>query len=137
VAAVKPDRIVLALSDRRGRMPATELLEFQANGIIVEDILDAYEAFSGKVAIEAVTPGYLVAHGVRKSKVLNAAQRIMSVITASTLFVILSPLLALIALAIQVDSGGPILFRQLRLGKRGRPFKLIKFRTMRPADNES
>src|SRR6202023_2379124 len=63
--------------------------------------------------------------------------RIVSLVAASILLVLLAPVLGLIALAIQLDSGGPVLFRQLRLGKKGRPFKLIKFRTMRPDDNES
>ena len=137
VAAVKPDRIVLALSDRRGRMPAADLLEFQANGIVVEDVLSAYETFCGKVPIEAVTPGYLISHGIRKRRALSNAQRTASMIVAAILLVLLSPVLAIIALAIVIDSGAPVFFRQLRLGKRGRPFRLIKFRTMRPDDHES
>jgi exopolysaccharide biosynthesis polyprenyl glycosylphosphotransferase len=136
VSAVKPDRIVLALSDRRGRMPASELLEFQSNGIVVEDVLDAYEQLSGKLAIEAVTPGYLISsHGLCKSGSLKDAQRMFSFMAAALLLVLLAPLLGLIALAIKLDSGGAVLFRQLRLGKRGVPFNLIKFRTMRPDDN--
>src|SRR5712691_10950586 len=61
VEAVKPDLIVLALSDRRGRMPAADLLEFQSNGTVVEDVADAYERVSGKLPIEVVTPGQLIA----------------------------------------------------------------------------
>ncbi len=136
VAAVKPDRIVLALSDRRGRMPTAELLEFQSNGIVVEDVLDAYENFSRKLAIEAVTPGYLISsQGFWKPRALKATQRMLSFVAASLLLMLLAPLLGLIALAIELDSGGPVLFHQMRLGKAGRPFKLIKFRTMRPDDN--
>jgi exopolysaccharide biosynthesis polyprenyl glycosylphosphotransferase len=136
VASVKPHRIVLALSDRRGRMPVAELLEFQSQGIVVEDVLDAYENFSGKLAIEAVTPGQLISsRGVRKAPALLAIQHVLSFIAATVMLVILAPLLLLIAIAIQLDSGGPVLFSQLRLGKRGQPFKLIKFRTMQPIDN--
>lgn len=136
VSAVKPHRIVLAMSDRRGRMPTAELLEFQSNGIAVEDVLDTYETFSGKLAIEAVTPGYLIsAQGMWKPWGLKANQRILSFIGASLLLVLFAPILGLIALAIQLDSGSPVLFRQLRLGKGGLPFTLIKFRTMHPDDN--
>ena len=136
VPAVRPDRIVLALSDRRGRMPAAELLEFQSHGIVVEDVLDAYENFSGKLAIEAVTPWQLIySQGLRKPRALKAMQRVLSFVAASVMLVVFAPLLGLIALAIELDSGGPVLFCQMRLGKRGRPFKLIKFRTMQPSDN--
>ncbi|PYQ34273.1 MAG: hypothetical protein DMF57_06815 [Acidobacteria bacterium] len=136
VRAVRPDRIILALSDRRGRMPASELLEFQLNGIVVEDIADAYERFSGKLAIEAVTPGQLIAsQRLRKSRLLKATQRVLSFSVALVGLVVFAPLLGLIALAIKLDSGGAVLFRQTRLGKGGRPFQLIKFRTMQPVDS--
>jgi exopolysaccharide biosynthesis polyprenyl glycosylphosphotransferase len=136
VRSVRPDQIILALSDRRGRMPVTQLLEFQSNGIVVEDVADAYERLSGKLAIEAVTPGQLISsQGLRKPRALKATQRALSFAAALVLLVVLAPILGLIALVIQLDSGGPVLFRQMRLGKGGRPFKLIKFRTMQPVDN--
>jgi exopolysaccharide biosynthesis polyprenyl glycosylphosphotransferase len=133
VRAVKPDLIVLALSDRRGKMPVTELLEFQANGIRVEDVADAYERVSGKLPIEVVTPGQLVvSQKLRKSEALKAAQRAISFIAALLLLILCAPLLALVAFAIKIDSGSPILFRHTRLGKGGRPFQCLKFRTMQP-----
>jgi len=135
VRSVRPDQIVLALSDRRGRMPATQLLEFQSNGIVVEDVADAYERLSGKLAIEAVTPGQLISsQGLRKPRALKTTQRVLSLAAALVGLVVLAPILALIALAIKLDSRGPVLFRQTRLGKGGRPFQLIKFRTMQPVD---
>jgi exopolysaccharide biosynthesis polyprenyl glycosylphosphotransferase len=134
VAAVKPNVIVLALSDRRGRMPGADLLEFQSNGIVVEDVADSYERVSGKLPIEVVTPGQLIAsQRFLKSRALKIAQRVLAFAAALVLLVLSAPLLALIAVAIKLDSGGPILFRQTRLGKRSRPFQLIKFRTMKPA----
>jgi exopolysaccharide biosynthesis polyprenyl glycosylphosphotransferase len=136
VSAVRPDRIVLALSERRGRFPAEQLLAFQAEGIVVEDVEGAYERITGKLAIEAVTAGQLIAsQRLRISRVLTAAQRVFSFTAALILLVLLAPVLGLIALAIRMDSGGPVLFRQLRLGRKARPFPLIKFRTMRPSDN--
>jgi len=133
VRAVRPDRIVLALSDRRGRMPAAELLDFQLNGIAVEEVVDACERVSGKLAIETITPGQLISsQGLRKSLALKTAQRVLSFTAAAILIVVLAPLFGLIALAIKLDSRGPVLFRQLRLGKGMRPFHLIKFRTMKP-----
>jgi exopolysaccharide biosynthesis polyprenyl glycosylphosphotransferase len=135
VRAVRPDRVVLALSDRRGRMLADLLLEFQLNGIIVEDIEEAYERFGRKLAIEAVTPGQLISsQRFRKSPTLKFMQRVISVSLAVVALIAFAPLLGLIALAIQIDSGGPVLFRHTRLGRGMRPFQLIKFRTMQPVD---
>lgn len=60
------------------------------------------------------------------------AKRAIDLTAALTVLVMLFPLLAAIALAIRFDSAGPILFRQRRLGRHGRPFWILKFRTMRP-----
>ncbi len=59
-----------------------------------------------------------------------AMKRAMDLVVSGTLLVLLSPLLALIALAILVDSGRPVFFRQRRAGKEGEPFTVLKFRTM-------
>jgi exopolysaccharide biosynthesis polyprenyl glycosylphosphotransferase len=135
VAAVKPDLIVVALSDRRGRMPVAELLELQSNGIRVEDVADAYERISGKLPIELVTAGQLIAsQQLFKSKALKVAQRVLSFTAAVILLTLFAPILGIIAMAIKIDSGSPILFRQTRLGKGCRPFQLLKFRTMQPVD---
>jgi exopolysaccharide biosynthesis polyprenyl glycosylphosphotransferase len=135
VAAVKPDLIVVALSDRRGRMPVAELLELQSNGIRVEDVADAYERISGKLPIELVTAGQLIAsQQLFKSKALKVAQRVLSFTAAVILLALFAPILGIIAIAIKIDSGSPILFRQTRLGKGCRPFQLLKFRTMQPVD---
>lgn len=135
VAAVKPDLIVVALSDRRGRMPVAELLELQSNGIAVEDLADAYERITGKLPIELVTAGQLIAsQRLRKSQLLKATQRVLSFTAAVILLALFAPVLAIIAVAIRIDSGGPILFRQTRLGKGYRPFQLTKFRTMKPVE---
>jgi len=135
VAAVKPDLIVVALSDRRGRMPVTELLELQSNGIHVEDVAEAYERITGKLPIELVTAGQLIAsQRLRKSQLLKITQRVLSFTAAVILLALFAPVLGIIAVAIQIDSGGPILFRQTRLGKGCRPFRLTKFRTMKPVE---
>lgn len=135
VAAVKPDLIVVALSDRRGRMPVAELLEIQTNGILVEDVADAYERITGKLPIELITAGQLIAsQQLRKSQFLKSAQRAVSFTAAVLLLIIFAPVLAIIAIAIKLDSGGSILFQQTRLGKGCRPFQLTKFRTMKPVE---
>jgi lipopolysaccharide/colanic/teichoic acid biosynthesis glycosyltransferase len=61
----------------------------------------------------------------------TTARRLLDLFVASTALVALSPLLALVALAIRLESPGPVIFRQRRLGQGLRPFTVLKFRTMR------
>lgn len=129
---LRPDRIVVALAERRGRMPMRQLLEAEAHGVVVEDGLETYENLTGKLAIETLTPSFLIFSGAfRKSRLLLAARRAISLVAAALGLVVTSPVMLLMAVAIKLDSGSPIFFLDERAGRGGRPFHLIKFRTMR------
>jgi exopolysaccharide biosynthesis polyprenyl glycosylphosphotransferase len=135
VDEVRVDRIVVALRDRRGQLPLEPLLASRARGVAVEDALEFYERLSGRMAIEALTPGSLInARGFRNHGVPGQVARAVSVALALVGLAVLAPLLALIALAIKLDSMGPVLFVQERIGRGGRPFSLLKFRTMHPGE---
>jgi len=110
-----------------------QLLEAEArHGVIVEDGLQTYETFTGKLPIETLTPSFLIFSGAfRKSRLRHAGRRLMSLLAAAVGLVATAPLLALIALAIKADSRGPVFFIHERAGLGGRPFRLVKFRTMR------
>jgi exopolysaccharide biosynthesis polyprenyl glycosylphosphotransferase len=140
-AEVKADRIVVALTERRGRMPMRQLLEAEAQGILIEDGMATYEQFTGKLAIEALSPSFLVfSDGFRKTPGQLALRRIVSLVAAAAGLVVTAPLMAVIALAIKLDSRDPVFFIQERTGYRGHPFRLVKFRTMRDqteASNDS
>ena len=85
---------------------------------------------TGKVAVEALTPSNLIfSKDFRKSHVDFAVARAASLVTAVIGFIAFAPLFGLIALAIKLDSPGPIFFVQQRAGRYGRAFALIKFRT--------
>jgi exopolysaccharide biosynthesis polyprenyl glycosylphosphotransferase len=130
---VKPDRLIVALTERRGRMPLTQLLECGGRGILVEDGLGTYEYFTGKLPIESLTPSFLIFSGAfRKSRLQLALRRATSLVAATVGLLLTAPLVAVIALAIALDSRGPILFIDRRAGRGGRPFNLVKFRTMHP-----
>jgi exopolysaccharide biosynthesis polyprenyl glycosylphosphotransferase len=130
---VKPDRLIVALAERRGRMPMAQLLECGAKGIVVEDGLRTYEYFTGKLPIEALTPSFLVFSGAfRKSRLQLGLRRLVSLVAATVGLVVGAPVMALIAVAIKLDSRGPLLYIDERAGRGGRPFRLVKFRTMRP-----
>jgi lipopolysaccharide/colanic/teichoic acid biosynthesis glycosyltransferase/protein involved in polysaccharide export with SLBB domain len=128
-----PHRIVMALAERRGKAPMRALLEsYVLQGVIVEDVTEFYERFTGKLALEWLTPTRVIASGkFQPSSRQRAFARLLSLVVALLALVTLLPLLLVIAVAIKLDSPGPVLFAQRRVGWRGRPFTLLKFRTMR------
>jgi len=132
---VHASRILVALEDRRGHLPLEPLLASRVRGIVVEDALEFYERVTGTMAIEAIRPGALIlAKGFRNHGAPETVARAVSVAVAVAGLIVLAPLFALLALAIKLDSHGPILFAQDRAGRNGRPFRLLKFRTMHPCD---
>jgi exopolysaccharide biosynthesis polyprenyl glycosylphosphotransferase len=138
LAEVRPHRIVVALSERRGRLPVRQLLDARAQGVAVEDGVELYERLTGKLAIESLTPSNLIfSKDFKKSRLELAAGRLVSICVAAAGLVATAPALALIALAVKLDSRGPVFFVQERVGKDGKPFRLIKFRTMRPLEGPS
>jgi exopolysaccharide biosynthesis polyprenyl glycosylphosphotransferase len=130
----RPHRIIVALGSRRGRMPVRALLGLRLRGIAVEDGAEVYERLTGKIAIEALTPTSLIfCKDFRpRRRDLEVLRGLSQPLVAGAL-VLLAPLLGLVALAIKLDSPGPVFFVQERVGRGGRRFKLVKFRTMRPA----
>lgn len=130
-----PDRIIVALSERRGRLPVRQLLDFGARGIVVEDGVAVHERLAGNLAIESFAPSFLVfSPDFRKSRLQLHLRRAMSAVVAAIGLLVSAPLMALIAAAIAAESRGPVFFIQERVGLAGRSFKLIKFRTMHLAD---
>ena len=116
-----------------------QLLEAEAHGIFVEEGMATYEHFTKKLAIEALSPSFLVfSRGFRKTRRQLASRRLVSLAVAAAGVVVTTPLMALIALAIKLDSRGPVFFIHERAGYHGRPFRLVKFRTMhgQPAHNQ-
>jgi exopolysaccharide biosynthesis polyprenyl glycosylphosphotransferase len=134
VEEARPDRIIDALGQRRGRLPIRQLLESQMRcGFVVEDAVQVYERLTGKVPIDSLTPSaVLFAKEFEQSAPLQWVSRTVNLLLAAVGLLVFAPLLAIIALAIKLDSGGPVLFTQRRLGLHGRCFTLLKFRTMNP-----
>jgi exopolysaccharide biosynthesis polyprenyl glycosylphosphotransferase len=138
IQEVHPDRIIVAVDDRRGRLPLRHLLEARVRGIIVEDGVEMYERLTGKIAIELVTPSTVIfVKGFRKSRLTLAFGRALSLLTSVLGLLSLAPIFGLIALAIKLDSAGPVFFVQDRVGMGGKRFKLWKFRTMHPGNGET
>ena len=126
-------RIIVTLAERRGRLPVAELLECQARDIIVEDGVQAYERLTGKVPIQWVAPSQLLfSEDLRRPRRYDRVARAFMRLVALVGLVAISPLLLIICAAIKLESRGPILFVQERVGLFGRRFRLLKFRTMLP-----
>jgi sugar transferase (PEP-CTERM system associated) len=132
VEALKVDRIVVGLSDRRGHLPIQELLSAKLSGVRVEDATTTYERIAGKILTEGLTPSWLVfSDGFRASRATRAIKRAIDLGLAGAGLIVAAPLMLLTALAVHLDSPGPILYRQDRVGESGQVFTLVKFRSMR------
>ena len=138
IAATRPDRIVVALDDLRGRLPLHSLLESQIRGVLIEDAVEVYERLTGKLALEALRPSSLIfSREFRLSRFHILLSRPLSLIASIVGLIVLAPLFGLIMLVIKLDSRGPVFFVQKRVGLLGRSFRLIKFRTMDPVSRPS
>ena len=126
------DRIVVALSDRRGRLPIAELLQAKLSGTYVEDATSMYERLTGKILIDDLKPSWLIfSDGFVISRWTRFFKRAIDLLLASVGFLLAAPFTLLTALAVYLDSEGPILYCQDRVGEHGRIFTVYKFRSMR------
>jgi sugar transferase (PEP-CTERM system associated) len=124
--------IVISVSERRGVLPVREILGCKLSGIEIVDDLSFYERITGKLLVERMHPSSLIfSSGLRVTPFMRFYKRVFDLIFASVGIVFASPLFPLIALAVKLDSPGPVLFRQNRVGKGEQVFTLYKFRTMR------
>ena len=125
-------RIVVGLADRRGRLPIEELLRAKMSGVRVEDATTTYERVTGKILIDDLRPSWLVfSDGFRVSRVARGLKRAIDLTLSIVLGILALPAMILTAIAIWLESGGPILYCQERVGENGRTFTLCKFRSMR------
>jgi sugar transferase (PEP-CTERM system associated) len=124
-------KIVVSLSERRGIFPLQDVLNCKLSGVEVVDAPSFYEQVTGKLLIENITPGWFIfSQGFRITALRRFLKRMIDLISAIVILLLVLPFLPIIVLVIKLDSAGPILFRQKRVGKRGKIYVLYKFRTM-------
>ena len=133
VSRYRPDRIVIAMPDRRGRLPLDLLLKLKVrDGVALEEAEAFYSRLTGKIGGERLRLGQLVfAEASRWARFYKRARRLADVAMAIVIGTLTSPLMILTALAIKLDSRGPIFYRQERVGIHNTTFQIIKFRSMR------
>ena len=125
-------RVVVAMQDRRGSLPVRELLQLRFDGVVVEDACDLLERLSGKMLLDGLRPSnFIYSQGFRIKPSQQISRRVVSTIAAAVGLLLFAPFLPFVILAVRVSSKGPIFFNQTRVGMGGRPFQVVKFRTMR------
>jgi len=129
--AGRADLIVVALSERRGIFPLRDVLRCKLNGIEIMDAPSFYERVTGSLMLEQITPSWIIfSSGFRRTSLLTLIKRASDIVLSMIGLLLIMPFVPFIALAIKLDSPGPLLFSQVRVGSREKPFKLYKFRTM-------
>ncbi len=125
------DKIVVVLKEKRGYFPVDELVQCRTAGIDVLEGSSFYEMLAGKVLVRNINPSWLIfSEGFQKSKLKSAFKRIEDIVLSTTMLILLSPLLIITAMLIKLDSKGPVLFSQDRVGKGKKEYMMHKFRSM-------
>jgi sugar transferase (PEP-CTERM system associated) len=126
-------RIIVALEDRRNVLPTRELVRLRVQGIRVEEAHSTMAALTGRVWLDTVKPSWFVfTDGFHRSSFTLIGKRAVDLAAGITGLVLSAPLMLLVAIAIRLDSRGPVLYCQTRVGLRGKCFRVLKFRSMRP-----
>lgn len=130
-AKTKPDRVVVAMRERRERLPVNELLALRFRGIQTEEVVHLYEKTFGRVCASEIRPSHLIFSAELGPQPRSVRlQRIYSTFIAAIGMLIFLPFMGLIALIVKLTSRGPVLFRQVRVGLHDEPFTVYKFRSM-------
>jgi sugar transferase (PEP-CTERM system associated) len=131
VSQLHVNQIIVAMKDRRRKLPIAELLRLKTSGVKIQEGDEIYEVMTGRLSADTLRLSWLIfSTGFQVSKPTLVYKRLFSLALAGIGLLLFSPLMALIALAIWLDSPGPVIFRQVRIGKDDQTFTLFKFRTM-------
>jgi sugar transferase (PEP-CTERM system associated) len=124
-------KIVVALTEKRGELPTKELVKCRINGIEIIEGISFYEMLTGKIIVEQINPAWLIfSEGFYKSGVRRFLKRSMDLILSIVLLILLSPAIIATAIIIKIDSKGPAIFSQQRVGKNKKIYMIYKFRSM-------
>ena len=130
------ENVIVALDEKRNVLPYGQLLACKVRGIKIIDGETFYERITGKLLVEKINPSWLIfSDGFVKSRISRFSKRLVGLLAATLLLIIFFPVFVLVSIAIKLDSRGPVLFFQKRVGERGKLFTLYKLRSMK-ADAE-
>ncbi len=137
VSSEKIDRIIIALNDRRAKLPMSALLDCKLAGVVIEEGETFNERLSGKIPLDHLKPSWMVfSDGFRSLRSRKTVKRVIDVVLSLVCLILTLPIFLITAILIKLDSRGPVIFKQVRVGENGKHFNVYKFRSMR-TDAES
>ncbi len=126
------DTIIVALPDRRSKLPMSALLDCKLRGVTVEEGETFNERMTGQIPLDHLKPSWMVfSDGFKSLRSRKIIKRTFDLTLSAASLVLLSPVMLLTALLIKIESPGPVIFSQIRVGEHGREFMIYKFRSMR------
>ncbi|MBE9529477.1 MAG: TIGR03013 family PEP-CTERM/XrtA system glycosyltransferase [Proteobacteria bacterium] len=126
------DRIIVALKDRRAKLPMSALLDCKLAGITIEEGETFRERATGKIPLDHLKPSWMVfSDGFKSLRTRKISKRIFDIILSAFVFVLAAPIMLVAAVIIRLESSGPVIFKQERVGENGKLFEIYKFRSMR------
>ena len=137
VSRLQISEIILAVRDRRGGgMPVADLLECKLNGVRIMELSSFFERENGHLQLDSMNASWMIlAEGFHQGMLRDTVKRLFDLLISAAMLVCTLPIMAIAALLIKLESPGPVLYRQERVGQGGKPFTILKFRSMR-ADAE-
>lgn len=124
--------VVVALDDRRGKMPVRQLLDCKLAGVNIVNGVTFFEGLTGTILVENMNPSWIIfSEGFNRKRQVELLKRWMDVVLSVAGLILSCPIWLLSALIVKLESPGPMLYRQTRVGLGGKPFEVIKFRSMR------
>jgi sugar transferase (PEP-CTERM system associated) len=133
VTRYRAQEIIIAIQERRGGcFPIQDLLECKLNGIKVTDSAAFFERERGQIRVNSLYPSWLVfGGGFDQSLLRSGIKRVFDLVASGILLAATLPIMLITAICILLEDGTPIFYRQERVGKGGKSFMVLKFRSMR------
>jgi len=131
-ARLQINEIILAVRDRRGGgMPIQDLLKCKLLGVRILELSSFFERENGHLQLDSMNASWMIlAEGFHQGIIRDTVKRLFDLLVSAAMLVITLPIMALTALLIKLESPGPVLYRQERVGQGGRSFTILKFRSM-------
>ncbi len=127
----RPGLVILAMPDEKYKGMLENIIWCNYHGIEIKDLMAVYEEFEGRIPLRHVTEQWLLfCHMNRPRIYFLKIKRVLDILLSALLLLLFLPVILLTGIAIKLESRGPVLFRQLRVGREGKNFTLLKFRSM-------
>ena len=127
----RPQKLVIALQERRGNLPLREFMRSKMRGVEILEATTFFEQQKGCLLVENMQPStFVYTHRFRMTPFMRSYKRLYDIVFSLLGLLMTAPLFPLLAVAIKLDSSGPVFFKQLRVGENETEYFLYKFRTM-------